>query len=281
MRFVKKSYFILILLAFTLIAIVATATLVFVGSNKEKHVADIYPLDITISTRKNSYKKSEFVVLDVTTKNVSDFDVSYPTGADCPFGDPKIYTTGVDKPMNSSGFIACTLQAISPMKPGYSIERTIELDMSHFESGFHTLLGKYTFEGPNGQESAISRGVTIELTPADIIYDCSQHTSYPATICANVAVMAKDQAPELNNKTCLLIKERLGRAAPEVNPIPYLSTTSCDNGEPAAFVFNTFKNSSVSFERMVSKLAQKDGAICSSIRYSIERIESRLETRFC
>ena len=45
-----------------------------------KHSNDTYPLEIKISPRQDTYKKSEYVLLDVSAKNVSDFDISTPWG---------------------------------------------------------------------------------------------------------------------------------------------------------------------------------------------------------
>lgn len=247
----------------------------------EKHISDTYPLLIEAVLTKNTYKKSEYVTLNIKSSNISNFDIAYPTGSDCSFGEPSIYVDGAEKPIGGRHPGVCLAIAKPPLKPGDSFEQIAELDLSHLESGTHSLTAEYRFDGPSGQEKAISEKVVFELLPADLIYDCADFIEYPSTLCKNVMIMAKNQSKDQNNKTCRLVKERVSRMAPNPQPIPYLSDTDCEDGTPVSVVFNTHSEPGYGFEGVVEQLQRKDGAVCTFLNYSAQRVKIRLEVELC
>ena len=161
------------------------------------------------------------------------------------------------------------------MQPGQEYSaKVIELDLSHLESGEHTLHAVYDFQGPKGTESAVSGAVRVNITAAENIYDCINYADDVTTRCQQKIVRARhDKSADENNRTCNYIKEKiLAKSYPLVNPIPTYSTSDCNTGDPAVFVFNLPESQAGRFDAVVKE--ENNGLVCNSTRYSRQWLEN-------
>lgn len=266
----KHSTKIFICVILVLTVLVALFVTVFIQSKDKLYKGGQYPAQLRINTGKTKYKKSEYVRVDVSLKNVGDFAIT-PQGACVGYFDVIVdwqFNLLRDKDSNR----ACTSIGLPRLQPDKELNvAQLELDLSRFDTGKHTLTAVYDYEDPVGIQQARSNEVAIEITPGDNISKegCYLFTDYPVSYCEQIMIRTtQDLTKNDNNKICQRIyKKYIDRYAPRPQPIPDLSTVGCNEGKPAVFVFNVPIKDVRIFERAV-ELAKKSEKVCRLTTHS-------------
>lgn len=235
-----------------------------------------YPFQLRISSPKTEYKKSEYVVVSVSAENVGDFDVTLMGACSGYFDVIVDWESNILRDRDADR--ACTQAALPRLHPGARSEiATLELDLSRFNTGYHTITAVYDYEDPVGVQQARSNEIAIEILPGDNISEegCSSFIAYTVSYCDQVMIRTSHNlTAQENNEICQNIYDKyIDRHHPSPQPIPSLSTMGCDEGEPAVFVFNVADDQAKFFEDRASE-AKKIERICWSTRYSVEWINN-------
>lgn len=263
-----------------LIILCGTYFLLMHLSNQQFYAGDEYPVQFRIKSSREIFKRSEYVTIEATVANVSDYTIGEVILGNC--GDRTEVI--IDRTIkyfhddNRCG-IGGGLQPGGPSEPWL-----IELDLSHFESGKHIISLFYPNYGSGDSNGIKSNEIEITLAAAEHVSNCYEFSDYATPLCDQVMITADEKITEdgiKNNEACQYIKDKfLEKNYPKPLPIPALSTEDCNEGNPAIFVFNVYPGSTDHFLAKVHASKESD-RVCRTIEYSVQRIKAFQEDGWC